>query len=621
MVTSLRAALSVAMLAGFYVVALGVIAGLGWLAVLAFEGGYGTGGAKLGILALVVAVGVVSALWKVARANPAPEPGLEVTPADAPELWATVRELADAAQTRVPDEIRLVGEVNAAVSEDARLLGLVGGRRHLYLGVPLLQAFDVAQLRSVLAHELGHYSRSHTRLGAVTYRGRAVILATVQQLSGNVVGWLLRGYARLYLLVSAAVSRRQELEADELSVRVAGREVAQSTLRELPVVDTAWSFYTGSYLANGWESGYAPTAAGFFGGFGDLLAARGDELAELRADAPPSDGSLWDSHPPVAARIAAMAHVPDTQVVRDTRPATVLVPGFAVAAAAVAEEVVAFDDRTRLDWDELTAASVAADRQRAADSVYRAAARLAGQQRATLATVLDLVAAGRGDDLARAVGFDTDVAPDDDRPVPMLLRVVLGSAAVQAGVARWRHSWSGPAVLVGRDGQPLDLDALADLAADPAQAGAVREHLVRLDVDVTRAGQASATATAHGGEILGGIANVDVDGAQHDVVVLDNGLLLVPCPKQTEGGKARMAALLQSAPVVELARRFPFLSFEEVATAQVLRRTPVRVAFTLHDGRTVTLKEKWSGDRLTKDSDEVLAALADDLARTATPAP
>jgi Zn-dependent protease with chaperone function len=45
-------------------------------------------------------------------------------------------------------------------------MGRRAGRRYLYLGVPILQVLTVSQLRAVLAHELGHYSRGHTRFGA-----------------------------------------------------------------------------------------------------------------------------------------------------------------------------------------------------------------------------------------------------------------------------------------------------------------------------------------------------------------------------------------------------------------------------------------------------------------------
>src|SRR5262249_15500074 len=148
---------------------------------------------------------VAVAIWKAIRAKPQPPKGLTVGPDQASVLWTTVHELANEAGTRVPDEIRLVPDVNAAVLEESRLLGLVGGRRLMYVGLPLLQVLTVGQLRSVLAHELGHYSQSHARLGAVAYRGRVTIAETVSRIGPyNVAGWVFKAYGYLYLLVDNA---------------------------------------------------------------------------------------------------------------------------------------------------------------------------------------------------------------------------------------------------------------------------------------------------------------------------------------------------------------------------------------------------------------------------------
>ncbi|WP_454051525.1 M48 family metalloprotease [Cellulomonas sp. Marseille-Q8402] len=618
MTTSLRAALGLMMLAGFYLVAVGLVVGLGWLSVLAFSTEHARGAGQLALLALVLAAGIVRALWKVARARTAPPEGVAVPQRAAPELWTVVRELAAAAGTRPPDEIRLVPEVNAAVSEEARLLGLVGGTRRMYLGVPLLQALDVAQLRSVLAHELGHYSRSHTRLGPLTYRGRAVVLATVQALAGTVVGWLLSGYARLYLLVSAAVSRRQELEADEISVRVVGRHVAQEALHEVSVVSAAWSFYTGTYVAPAFEAGFATTPPAFFGGFDQLLRARAEELAELRAGAPDAEQSRWDSHPSHAVRIAAMERMPDVHRARDTRRATLLVPGFADAAALVAEGSLRFEDRQRLDWPALGTAAVTRNRQRTADAVYRAAARLAGIPQASVATVLALVEQGRGGELALELGLAPQ--PGERDPVADALEVVVATAAVQAGIARWEQPWAGGPRLLDRHDAPIDPRPLADLAADPRTVPDARRHLAALRVDVERAGQASAQPDALGARLLGGVASVQVDRVRHDVLVLDEGLVLVPAPRGGKG-RRRMLALIEETPVAELAGRYRYLPYEEVATATVRRRVPLRAVLVLKRGGTVRLRSGWSSEKLGDDSDAVLAAAVLSLRRTPAPAP
>jgi Zn-dependent protease with chaperone function len=285
----------------FYVVALIQLAVVLTFVVWAAMSHHTAAGLKLGLPLLLAVGATVVGLWRAIRTRPEPMHGLVVTPQNAPELWQTVHALAAEVGTRSPDEIRLVPEVNAAVSEDTKLLGLIGGRRRLYLGMPLVQALSVDQLRSVVAHELGHYSGRHTRLGAVAYRGRLAIGGTISRIGRwNPVGMVFRGYARLYLLVDNAASRRQELDADRASVRVAGPEVAMSALRELPVIDAAWDFYFGRYVASGWEAGYAPDDV--FGGFGQLVAARGEALAELRDQEPEEHKSRWDTHPSTAER-------------------------------------------------------------------------------------------------------------------------------------------------------------------------------------------------------------------------------------------------------------------------------------------------------------------------------
>ncbi|MGF0117817.1 M48 family metallopeptidase [Promicromonospora sp. Marseille-Q5078] len=505
MPTAFRALLSVLMLVGFYVLALALLVGCGVVTVLAAQHSSGAAALKFGILTIIVAVGIVMALVRVARSERAAgragaADDVAVTPEAAPELWAVVRELADVAGTRAPDTIVLVPVVNAAVSEESRLLGLVGGPRRLVLGVPLVQGLTVGQLRSVLGHEIGHYSNAHTRLTPIAYRGRVVVGETVTRLEGNIVGWLLRQYAKAYLAASAAVSRAQELEADRLSVQVAGRAAAQGALRELPVIDAAWSFYQERYLGPAWSSGYATTPGGFFGGFGLLLGARSEELARLRGEDAPGERSRWDSHPPIAQRLAAMDRVPDdgsTHV--DDRPASVLVPGFDEAAAALAGHVVAFEGRERLEWDRLVPAFMTAATRGNAEAVYAAAGGLSGEPAAGLGTLLDLVEGGRATELVRAVMPELPV--DEPGALGDALAHLLGlgvhESAVRSGVGAWRGSWSGPAAVVAGDaaGQPVELDRLVALATEPATVADARAGLVAAGVELSAA-DLPAAATA-----------------------------------------------------------------------------------------------------------------------------
>jgi Zn-dependent protease with chaperone function len=358
-----RAAVSLLALIGFYVFAVALVAGVMIGAFLLRD----TVPGMPWVIAVTAAAGIViiATLLAVATSRPQLKPGVDVTPEDAPELWALVTELSDVARTRGPEHIRLVGDVNASVSEESRFLGLVGGPRRMYLGVPLLQGLSVTQLRAALAHEFGHYSSAHTRLGPIAYRGWEAIVTTVQQLHGNAFQWPLRLYAGLYIVVSQGMSRSQEREADRLMVHIAGRSNAQGALRVIDVIAAAWSYYDDEYLGLGWGLDLAPTADGFFGGFEKLLAARTAELDALRAKALPEEPAeksvkeiaqeLLDSHPPIAVRIAAMETLPDRAEARpnDGRRACTLIPDFAKAASATAEESYVFGYRERLEWDDL----------------------------------------------------------------------------------------------------------------------------------------------------------------------------------------------------------------------------------------------------------------------------
>ncbi|KXK63296.1 HtpX-like protease [Micromonospora rosaria] len=604
MAATYRALASVLMLAGFYVVALlqlaVVAAGFVWLT-----------RERSGLFAtnvmwpLIVALGaVVVGLWRSLRTKAEPPPGLVLTDREAPALWATVRELSAAVATRAPDEIRLVPDVNAAVTEQTRLLGLLGGRRTLLVGLPLLHAMRVDQLRSVLAHELGHFSGRHTRLGGVAYRGRLAIGTTIGRIGRwNPIGMVFRGYARLYLLVDNAASRRQELEADRASVFLAGPEAATSALRGIPAVGAAWSFYEARYVESGWAAGLAPDD--LFGGFGELVAARRAEIIRLQEAAPEETGSRWDTHPPIGVRIAAMRSAPAGTGVTDDRPATVLLADVGQAGRALQATVVDHGDRTVLPWPEFIAAALAASTQERADRFYRAAGRFTGDPEPGLGTVLDLVRHNRLGEFAEqffAQATRREAAQHFADPMELLLV----NAAVRSSRAHWQLSWSSPARLVGPAGEPVDLADIAKLAVSPQTLDDALARLAELGVDPGAATVVQQRATGRNAGLLGGMANVKVDGQKRDLLVLDRGLVLIADPGPVGEGEERLRTLVGSTSLEDLAARHTFVPFEEVVSVEVGREVPLKATLTLHGGRTLVLHESFTGDLLEAQSRDTL---------------
>ncbi|MET7667068.1 M48 family metallopeptidase [Micromonospora luteifusca] len=599
-----RALASVVMLIGFYVVALLQLAAVAALGVWLFGHTNGIVTGKL-LLPLVVALGAVAVgLWRAIRTKNEPAPGLIVTEREAPGLWANVRELATAVGTRAPDEIRLVPEVNAAVAEQSRLLGLVGGRRTLYVGLPLLQAMRTDQLRSVLAHELGHYSGNHTRLGAVAYRGRLAIAETLERISPrNPIGWVFKGYSKLYLMVDNAASRRQELEADRSSVLLAGHDAAASALRTLPALGAAWGFFMRRYVEPGWSAELVPDD--LFGGFGQLLQARRDEITELRESSPDREPSPWDTHPPIGVRVAAMAALPAGTVGPDERPAALLLSDIATAGRQLQGIVVDHGRRQALPWAQFTAASVAAGVQQQADGIYRAAGRFTGVSKPGLTTVLDLVSSGRLGEFAEQ--FFTDATRKEaSARFAGPMETLLDNAAVRSGRAHWQLSWSGPAQLVGPDGQPWDLAEIAKLAVAPQTLDVALARLAELGIDPSGATVVEDRVSGRDADLIGALANIKIDGREHDVLILDRGLVFIVDPGKASQGEKRLQALVGSVPIAELAARHTFLPYEEIVSVNVIREVPLKAELTLHDGRVVALQELMASELLEKQSRNTL---------------
>src|SRR5262249_56555180 len=104
--SAIRAVLAVALLAGFYLVGVGLVVGLAWLSVwlwLAFPGQVAH---DASYLVAAVGVGLAVSTWKLLRARPEPPPpGVPVSEQQAAELWSQLRALPQSVGTPPPDEI------------------------------------------------------------------------------------------------------------------------------------------------------------------------------------------------------------------------------------------------------------------------------------------------------------------------------------------------------------------------------------------------------------------------------------------------------------------------------------------------------------------------------------
>ncbi|MEA2656503.1 MAG: hypothetical protein QOI23_1868 [Chloroflexota bacterium] len=288
-----RALLAVALTIGFYVLALGLIAGLVAILFIPDVPGRVIGFCIFGAILIAVAI--------IPRPSRFAPPGPLLNPAGQPRLFATLDEVARAVGEPMPAEVYLTPEVNAGVLQRGR-------RRVMVIGLPLMQIMTVSQMRAVLAHEFGHYHGGDTKLGPWVYRTRETIERTLRTVSrqGALLQLPFLWYGRLFLRVSQAVSRQQEFDADKLAARTVGARPMIDGLRNLARGSIAFDSYWRQEVVPLVEAGFQPPVAEGFTRFmaepvvmKDVAAAAAKRLAEARTDP-------YDSHPPDADRIAAL---------------------------------------------------------------------------------------------------------------------------------------------------------------------------------------------------------------------------------------------------------------------------------------------------------------------------
>lgn len=463
---TVRAVLAIAMLLGVYVLAAAVVGALALgLYELVAHGFTGAALLKLGIITLLVSVAIGRGLWAGLRHRDGEQPGVVLPEQDQPRLWGEVRHLAEQVGTRPPDEIRLVPDVNAAVSESSRWLGLVPGARRMYVGVPLLTGLSLRQMRSVLAHELGHYSGRHTGLAGVTYRGQESLLRTIGHLGPDSwVGRIFKVYARLYIAVANTVNRRQELEADEFSARLAGKGVAISALRELPAIDAAWSFFLHNYVGPGSEHRRRPHE--LFAGFHQFWTTpeRQEQLDEVRAEPPAETRSVYDSHPSTSERVAVLAALDAPDEPDDSESAIELLDDAPGALRRLEEWMFADSPLTAVAWDDLVSTSLA-ERTHGNAAALIGAMEAGGESKGDLGQALQALRLGWATDLVAPLMPDDATEEQRRSAAGQLVGELVADALIDSRRAAYRLSWSDGGQLVDGEGNTLDPWSLASAAA------------------------------------------------------------------------------------------------------------------------------------------------------------
>lgn len=210
--------------------------------------------AKLGKLLFILAIPawtmIKSSFTLLATRFPKPQ-GRELTKIEAPALFARLEELRVRMNGQRIHRVLLNNELNAAIVQHPRF-GLLGWEEnYLILGLPLLLTLDENEALAVVAHECGHLSGYHGRLGGFIYRFRSA-WGRLQQLSEQWNDWgsrliarMFRWYGPYFNAYTFVFARQNEYVADKTSVDIAGRQSAANALMRISIAaqfeqDTFW---------------------------------------------------------------------------------------------------------------------------------------------------------------------------------------------------------------------------------------------------------------------------------------------------------------------------------------------------------------------------------------------
>lgn len=473
--TTSRALLSLVMIFGMHVLAAAVLVALVVLNYLIAVYGHHLYGGLI-VLTVVVAVGILKSGWAMIRRVDHGDPvGIVADPAVETKLFAMIHEIADEMKVRPPDRVIFVPEVNAAVYETGGLFQLKPRHRTMLIGVPLLRAFRIDELKSVLAHELGHYANDDTKLGPLTHRSYVSMITMLQAVRGRTVSGIFNWYCSLCQRVSFKVRRNQELLADQWSMRIAGPAACASSLEKVNVLGPVYNFYLNAYVADLLRNDARPVNA--FDGFVRVVAAKGRSqmLLDARKAALEDQVAPFDSHPSLSDRLAAAkaftgeAGAPEPLLAKSV-VADIVQLEQALTALWSKEVLRGNEPGKTLEWDEVAAEIYEPLHRRLAWEFATAIGNVDGKGgTVSLGRLVQLL----DDDKAVAM-TETMMGPILDIPEDKREEFARGYCAPYLGAylvcaiighgGSMRLNWGGAIELLDKSGELLDFSGLSEAA-------------------------------------------------------------------------------------------------------------------------------------------------------------
>lgn len=193
---------------------------------------------------------------------------VEINKISEPRLFQLIEETALEVECKLPKKVYLSPDVNAAVFFDATFLSLFFPvRKNLMIGLGLIHISSDQELKSVLAHEFGHFTQNDLFVGSYFYYVNKVLHSMIYEYysfaeeRSEEGGFLLNfGFFQDFALIVInkiksllipfyelinknymALSRDLEFHADAIAAKVVGTEICKLSLQKNIFADSAFS--------------------------------------------------------------------------------------------------------------------------------------------------------------------------------------------------------------------------------------------------------------------------------------------------------------------------------------------------------------------------------------------
>lgn len=193
---------------------------------------------------------------------------IELTRHDEPDLFALLDELCDQSGASPPDRVFARPDVNAGVFvEYSAFNPFHAARKHLLIGLGMINVLNRTEMKAVLAHEFGHFSQRsmwlhhHAQLAFGLFDE---LLDGCDRIDALVARWRRRGFpgtmvgrilaaiahlirrttqhiAGLLHRLESAVSRQMELDADQVAVNTTGGDAIAHALDQVELAERCYA--------------------------------------------------------------------------------------------------------------------------------------------------------------------------------------------------------------------------------------------------------------------------------------------------------------------------------------------------------------------------------------------